>query len=317
MIKALTISRFKSIERLDLPCRKVNVFIGAPDTGKTNILEALYFLCQLGWALPIGTSLRLRQDVGFEAVFYRQFIDRKIQVVVKCSHPFQYPELVVSIDLTDRNLHVALAPVGRAAGLGFNHLAHFPELAPIRYYIYSSSEQWGYVTSGTFGGHTVGMPSGGNLLYIARHNENVNSFLKEMVGGLNRRLKFDGTTQTLRIVEIREQEIVDYNLDVLSDSVKRLFFYSAIISSTKQAVIVLDEPDVFAFPPYPRTLAEMIASDDSNQFFVTTHNPYFLESLVQKTLTDQLGLFVCYRSTEGSTLARLLNPDEVARVIEY
>ena len=43
----LHISRFKSIRSLDLACRKVNVFIGPPDTGKTNILDALTFLSRV------------------------------------------------------------------------------------------------------------------------------------------------------------------------------------------------------------------------------------------------------------------------------
>ncbi len=59
MIEHLAIERFKSILSLAIPCRKVNVFIGAPDTGKTNILEALYLLSRLGWGLPLDSSLRL------------------------------------------------------------------------------------------------------------------------------------------------------------------------------------------------------------------------------------------------------------------
>jgi AAA15 family ATPase/GTPase len=45
MIKKLSIKGFKSVRQLDLDCRRVNVFIGEPNTGKTNILEALAFWC--------------------------------------------------------------------------------------------------------------------------------------------------------------------------------------------------------------------------------------------------------------------------------
>lgn len=73
MIETLSIERFKSIKSLAIPCRKVNVFIGAPDTGKTNILEALGFPCGLGWGWSLGASLRLRSELGFDPLFYRQF----------------------------------------------------------------------------------------------------------------------------------------------------------------------------------------------------------------------------------------------------
>ncbi len=41
MIKHLKISHFKSIRETELGCKRVNVFIGEPNKGKTNILEGL------------------------------------------------------------------------------------------------------------------------------------------------------------------------------------------------------------------------------------------------------------------------------------
>lgn len=85
--------------------------------------------------------------------------------------------------------------------------------------------------------------------------------------------------------------------------------------TSENSTLVLDEPDVFAFPPYPKTLGEMIADDTSNQFFLTTHNPYFLAGLIGKTPADNLALFVCSRDRDG-TVARLLSTEEVMRVVE-
>jgi AAA15 family ATPase/GTPase len=44
MITKLGIKNFKSIKDLELDCKRVNVFIGEPNTGKSNILEALGLL---------------------------------------------------------------------------------------------------------------------------------------------------------------------------------------------------------------------------------------------------------------------------------
>lgn len=41
MIKNLEIRNFKSIKHLKLDCKKVNVFIGKPNTGKSNLLESV------------------------------------------------------------------------------------------------------------------------------------------------------------------------------------------------------------------------------------------------------------------------------------
>ena len=41
IIKKLRIQNFKSIKDLELDCSRINVFIGKPNVGKSNILEAL------------------------------------------------------------------------------------------------------------------------------------------------------------------------------------------------------------------------------------------------------------------------------------
>ena len=41
MIKNLEIKNFKSIKHLEMECKRINLFIGEPNAGKSNILEAL------------------------------------------------------------------------------------------------------------------------------------------------------------------------------------------------------------------------------------------------------------------------------------
>jgi len=44
MIQKLQIRNFKSMKALDLKCSRINVFIGEPNTGKSNILETIGLL---------------------------------------------------------------------------------------------------------------------------------------------------------------------------------------------------------------------------------------------------------------------------------
>ena len=68
MITKLGIKNFKSIKDLELDCKRVNVFIGEPNTGKSNILEALGLLSWCGHdsALPVATFDHSKFD---ESVF--------------------------------------------------------------------------------------------------------------------------------------------------------------------------------------------------------------------------------------------------------
>ena len=326
MIEKLRIERFKSIQTLEIPCKKVNMFIGAPDTGKTNMLEALYFLSRMGWRLPIDFSLRLRDDIGLEALYYRQFIDQSFLISLDMAHPYihgNYKNISIQVKFVASSLHLKLlvnTETGQTSlgeNAAFNQAFSFPNYFNwIRFYSYVSSGNWTYDSGGQFGTEVVTPPEGRNLMYIARHNEKVYQFLIDILKGLNWKLRFDQSHRTFRFSEVKENEIFDYNIDLLSDSLKRLFFYSAIILTSQNVTLVFDEPDVFAFPPYPKILGEMIADDESNQFFLTTHNPYFLSAVVEKTPIDNLALFVCYRNKDGSTGAKLLSKQEVEKVIE-
>ncbi|MEW6248345.1 MAG: AAA family ATPase [Nitrospirota bacterium] len=320
MIEKLSIERFKSIKSLSIPCRKVNVFIGAPDTGKTNILEALGFLSGLGWGWSLGPSLRLRPELGFDPLFYRQFFDQPFQISMHLGAPpaaHQAQQVALKAAIAggpDRRLKISFPSYGSPT-VNFGGFCHIPALDWIRFYSYTTSQDWQYNSGYHLGTKAITPPHGPNLLYIARHNARVYEFLKDTVAGLNWKLRFDQAQRTFRLSEVRQDEILDYNLDLLSDSLKRQFFYGAILQSSEEVTLVFDEPDVFAFPPYPKALGEMIGADRSNQFFLTTHNPYFLTGIVEKTPAEDLAIFVCYRDKEGGTGAKLLTQEDTAKVV--
>jgi len=66
MIKSLEIRNFKSVKRLQLDCGRINIFIGEPNTGKSNILETLGLL-SFG-AYGIYASHGIRNFVRMELV---------------------------------------------------------------------------------------------------------------------------------------------------------------------------------------------------------------------------------------------------------
>ena len=46
-LKKIRIQNFKSIKDLELKCKSINLFIGKPNAGKSNILEALGLVSNL------------------------------------------------------------------------------------------------------------------------------------------------------------------------------------------------------------------------------------------------------------------------------
>jgi hypothetical protein len=65
MIEKLAIKNFKSIKELDIDCRRINLFIGEPNTGKSNILETLGIM---SWHGNSAQKVKLNRFLRFEDI---------------------------------------------------------------------------------------------------------------------------------------------------------------------------------------------------------------------------------------------------------
>ncbi len=107
---------------------------------------------------------------------------------------------------------------------------------------------------------------------------------------------------------------IPYHLS--SDGIQRIIFYLAAMRSNRSSVIIFEEPEANVFPFYVSTLAESIALDENqNQYFVATHNPYFLLSVLEKTPKSDIRVFVCVLH-DGVTGVVHLTDDELQEVME-
>lgn len=76
MLKNLEVENFKSIKHLNLECKRINLFIGEPNTGKSNILESLGLLSHLYYG-------DLEKFVRFESMsnlFHDENLEDKIAI---------------------------------------------------------------------------------------------------------------------------------------------------------------------------------------------------------------------------------------------
>ena len=79
MITELEINNFKSIKHLKQPCTRVNIFIGEPNTGKSNILEAigLFSYAQFAQYGELRDFIRYTRTTN---LFYDEFIDKPFTI---------------------------------------------------------------------------------------------------------------------------------------------------------------------------------------------------------------------------------------------
>lgn len=312
MITRLSIANFKSIKQLDLDCKKINVFIGEPNTGKSNILEALGLLSWCGRSGQKTLSDYVRFDGRMQHLFFDGLIDRSIEIRIS----------------TDE-----INPTGIRVGLNGDQYE-------IRRWE-SNGADWVLSKNGTYtGSFSFGLtrqikffrfkdwkefdsddpgslrpPDGANLFAVVFGSEALRETMKEFFQKYDLKLLMKPHERVFELVKQADDSFISYPYGLQSDTLRRIIFYTVAIVSNKDSVLVFEEPESNAFPYYTRYLGNRIASDETNQFFIATHNPYLLSAIVEKGRKEDVQVFITYFK-DYQTKVRPLSPDEVVELME-
>lgn len=164
-------------------------------------------------------------------------------------------------------------------------------------------------------------PFGANLGTTIRMNPYLQQLFVEALSESNgTELVVDQATGKLSI-QLRNEAglIVSLPYRSLSDTFRRMMFYTSAIRTSLDKILILEEPEALSFPPYITQLAlEIVRASAEKQFFIATHSPYLLTTLIEKTPVEKLAVFACYYSPEEKqTKARRLTPNELSEVLDY
>lgn len=291
MIKKLSVKRFKSILDLSLGCKKINIFIGGPNTGKSNILETLGLMSFLGYYFHVDGSAK--SFIRFELTS-NLFYDEDLE------HPFEIScdTAVLSTQFVDGRFSGQCndngSLVARIEG-GHENLRVLESMqehlkSPFKFYRFNIQE--------TFPERETGFllpPSGSNLVALLLTKKDLRAVVNQPFSSMGLRLGLRPQEQKIEVVKQFEDVIVSYPYSLTSETFQRLTFYIAAILSNKDSVLIFEEPEAHAFPYYVNYLAELIALDQNqNQYFISTHNPGFLLPIIAKAPKDDVSVNVVY-----------------------
>lgn len=135
-------------------------------------------------------------------------------------------------------------------------------------------------------------------------------------------LKSKGLTLTLKPADnellaskVIDDEIYTYPYFSISETLQRIIFYTIAIKSNKGNILLFDEPESNTFPFYTKFIAERIALDNDNQFFITTHNPYLLLSLIEKSKEEDLNVCIV-QMKDFQTVITQLQQNQISEVLD-
>lgn len=319
IIKDFQIKNFKSLKDLRLSCKKINIFIGEPNTGKSNLLEvfALLSLC------AYREKYKLKDFVRFERMS-NLFLDDNIEENITFNDT--YNKIIFEISVKDLNFRgivkkqeedypativwreysiFELDFSGDGKYFSFpNHLKDY--FKQIKFYRFKKQNTFTAKQSGF-----LLPPYGDNLLAVLMSNKELKNTTSQLLKRFNYRLMFKPQEDKIEIVKQHDDILISIPYLLISDTFQRLVFYLAAILSNRDSVLILEEPESHTFPYYTKFLAECIALDDrNNQFFISTHNPYFLLSVLEKANKEDIAIFVVYLKN-FETKVRMLTEEEV------
>ncbi|RLI23080.1 hypothetical protein DRO57_09170, partial [Candidatus Bathyarchaeota archaeon] len=124
------------------------------------------------------------------------------------------------------------------------------------------------------------------------------------------KLTLEPVERKIKILKIFEDFVVSIPYQLVSETLQRLVFHLVAIESNRNSVIAFEEPESHAFPYYTKYLAERIALDkNGNQYFISTHNPYFLASILEKASLKDVFVFITYMEKYETKVKRLQETD--------
>ena len=344
MINQLSIKNFKSIKELNFAPKRINVFIGAPNVGKSNILEALSLFNVPYIANSENKFAGLIRHKYLKNLFYDNIPDKKIEVKTDIGvayfryHPniekfdlliSSNPEIDEFLELKDNygslfNLYEDIKDSkefnseniklffdnfnlnGKESGREYSNQYY----SSIRKYSFNKDSIWNqpfhiYLKS----------PFGDNLITIIQRNQEIFDEAASFFEIYGLELLYDVETNIFEIQKKQGKRVYKYPFKLIADTLQRIIFYLTVVETNKNTSILMEEPETHSFPPYTKMLAERIALNETNQFFITTHSPYLLHNIIENTNFSERNIIITYYE-KYETKIKILSEKDITDIQE-
>ena len=310
-ISKIQIRNFKSIKDMKLDCERVNIFIGEPNVGKSNILESLALVSMVKYS---NFDLNFVRYSQFVDLFYNQDISKEVNIKIdnlsiqlsrSSNDQFNF-----TIDQANQKILLTYNRNGTLSRSSQDSLIK-ENLPDIKYYKFDKFPE------SLQGNETSLIPyNGENLLNVISKNKDIEEITKLNIGKYGLRLITDRSDNRIKLLKDEGDEIVALPFKVLSDGLQRHIFNQAALLSNNNSILVMEEPESHTFPFLTKNFSELVAKNESNQFFITTHNPYFVNSIIEKTKKEDLGIFIVYFENYQTKIKKL-SKTKIKELLNY
>jgi AAA15 family ATPase/GTPase len=315
-INDIQISNFKSIRNCEINnCNRINLFIGRPNVGKSNIIEALSLFTTPCLRENFSPNAKLSSLIRIEnesELFYNGNTETKAFIntnKASCTVNYNPKDGLVLYFNVVNDLPFSTTFDSKLSITKSSFV--FGTLLEIKRYNFNPNINYKK-------GHAKYLipPFGFNLLSIIEQYPQLKEDVFDLFKEFGAEIAFDKSSQTLKIIQrTKDGEIFLIPYNSIADTLQRIIFYKAAIASNDDSILLFEEPEAHSFPPYMTHLTQEIIRKKDNQFFIATHSPFILNDLIENG-REELAVFIVYYE-DNETKVKQLSPQELHDVSQF
>ncbi len=301
-VQHIEISNFKSIKDLKIDgCKKINVLVGFPNAGKSNILEALGLFGYFNHPLH---NTPLKEFIRFTHPFLLFFNGNiKQNLTLRLNNFIEFEAKYNEKEVVDYYFRAQ-------NGAKLNYLNH---LFPIKKYQFKENNIQ------KIGGFELEFPFGENIGQIIAYDSHLRQMVSQYVKADDLELiTKTGSYEVAFQRKLNDGTALEMPYNMIADTLQRLIFYKTAIMSNHDTVLLFEEPEAHCFEPYILEFTnEVKYNENNNQFFIVTHSDFIIQELLRDEESKNNTQIFLVNNVDGETKVKKLDADKNEEVYEY
>ncbi|SMP31200.1 ATP-dependent nuclease [Chryseobacterium profundimaris] len=321
-IQNIEISNFKSIKDLKIDgCKKINIFAGKPNAGKSNILEALGMFDLFFNPFERQNFKNFVRYESFSDLFFEGNYSKTSQVKLNTYSIFSFYSIanqILKIQLNSKSSKIE---------------------SQIEYSINGNQERSSHIISDSIKktdlnirkysfkieneivkfSNSLISPFGENISTIISTNPEIRNFVNYFLSVNNLKLLIERGSNNLKIFkEYEDGTVFTLPYNMIADTLQRLIFYKTAIMSNQNSVLLFEEPEAHCFEPYILEFTnEVKFNENNNQFFMVTHSDFIIQEFLRDEESKNNLQIYLVNNVDGKTEVKKLDKENNDDVYEY